>query len=171
MPIRKVELSSLGNGQIPIKGEGKMKNLKPMMSVFLSAVLLLAGLATSSCPALVRADTIGPILPGTIVWQRITGPWDFTNDGSYASFGAIAIDPSNPDVIYLGNSATNGGLGMYKSANGGASWASINNGIKQIGLTTKYYPAISKIAISPSNPKVIYIGTGGSADSILIQFV
>jgi hypothetical protein len=33
-----------------------------------------------------------------------------------------------------------------------------NNGLPQIGLIQKHYPAISKIVISPSNPNILYVG-------------
>jgi hypothetical protein len=90
----------------------------------------------------------------SLTWSNISGPWSAEFNGS---FGAVAVHPSNSNVIFLGNSAL--GPGVFKSADGGATWVAKNDGIVQLGLFTKNYPPISKIMISPSNPSVIYLGT------------
>ena len=89
------------------------------------------------------------------VWQKLAGPWsgDCNN-----SFGAIAIHPTNSNIIYIGSSHPTNGYGIYKSVNAGSTWTSINNGLIQFTFTG-YYPAISKIVIALSNPNILYIGT------------
>jgi photosystem II stability/assembly factor-like uncharacterized protein len=62
---------------------------------------------------------------------------------------ALAIDPSTPATLYTG---TPGG-GVFKSSNGGTSWAPVNS-----GLTVPY---IHALAIDPSNPATVYAGTSG----------
>ena len=89
-------------------------------------------------------------------WQKHTGPWNTECEGS---FGAIAIHPTHPNVIYIGSSHLTKGCGIYKSADNGRTWNPKNNGLHQIGLITKHYPAIAKIVIAPSNPDILYIGT------------
>ncbi len=70
-------------------------------------------------------------------------------DGGSASstlVSAVTIDPNNSQVIY----ATTWGQGVYKSTNGGASWAQINNGLGCLwlyGLTT-----------DPANSQILYTG-------------
>ncbi|MBK6749335.1 MAG: VCBS repeat-containing protein [Pyrinomonadaceae bacterium] len=69
---------------------------------------------------------------------------------------AIAVHPTNPDIVYVG--AAQGGL--YRSTNGGASWSALMDGAQSL--------AIGAIAISKSDPEIVYVGTGEpnfSADS------
>ncbi len=59
---------------------------------------------------------------------------------------ALAIDPSNPSTIYVGTPRG----GVFKSLDGGTSWAAVNN-----GLTT---PFVLSLAIDPTRPSTIYAG-------------
>ncbi|MDX5422969.1 MAG: hypothetical protein LPK14_11995 [Hymenobacteraceae bacterium] len=61
---------------------------------------------------------------------------------------AIDAVVSNPDVIYVG--AASGGI--WKSENGGVSWASIFDEQPNIN--------VGSLAIQQSNPSVIWVGTG-----------
>ena len=65
---------------------------------------------------------------------------------------AMAIDPSNTDIMYTG-SAT---LGVYKTTDAGATWNSASSGL----LNT----AVLSLAISASNPQVLYAGTNFGAN-------
>lgn len=75
------------------------------------------------------------------------------------SMGAVAVDPTNDNVVYAGTGEANSsgdsydGVGMFKSTDGGASWFSI--GLEQ----TRH---IGKIIIDPSNPNVIYVAAMGT---------
>src|SRR5205809_3676427 len=50
------------------------------------------------------------------------------NDGTTLSIGAIAVQPDNPDVIYVGTgegfprNSISFGDGLYKTTDGGSSW-------------------------------------------------
>src|SRR3954466_3993574 len=73
---------------------------------------------------------------------------------SVASIGAIAIAPSDPNVLYVGtgegnprNSASFGD-GVYKSTDGGNSWTHLG-----LGDTEK----IPRIVVDPRNPNVAYV--------------
>jgi photosystem II stability/assembly factor-like uncharacterized protein len=97
------------------------------------------------------------------VWKSLNagGTWAAVFDGQpIASIGAIAISPSNPDVIYVGTgesdirSALSSGDGVYKSRDGGKSWTNI-------GLRDSRQ--ISRIAVDPRNPDVIYVAALGHA--------
>jgi photosystem II stability/assembly factor-like uncharacterized protein len=61
---------------------------------------------------------------------------------------AIAVDPNDPEVIYIGGAYG----GVWKTTDGGATWRTTFD--KQSSL------AIGSIAIDPSNPRTIYVGTG-----------
>lgn len=74
------------------------------------------------------------------------------------SIGAIAIAPSNPRIIYVGSGEADmrsdiaQGIGMFRSADGGASWHSIGlEGTQQIG----------KILVDPRNPNLLLVAALG----------
>lgn len=69
---------------------------------------------------------------------------------------AIAVHPTNPDLVYVG--AAQGGV--YRSLDGGLNWTPIFDNAMSL--------AIGALALAPSNPEILYVGTGepnGSADS------
>src|SRR5438067_972506 len=66
---------------------------------------------------------------------------------------AIAGDPTNADVIYIGAA----GGGVWKTINGGQSWTPLTD-----NQATLFMGAI---AVAPSNPQVIYAGTGEANNS------
>ncbi len=78
--------------------------------------------------------------------------------GSTGSIGALAIAPSNPDIIYVGSgdSAPRNtvltGDGMYKSADGGKTWT-------HIGLTQTHI--ITWILVDPQDPNTVYVAALG----------
>lgn len=69
---------------------------------------------------------------------------------------AIAVHPTNANVVYVGTA--NGGI--YRSMDGGDSWTAIfDNAVSN---------AIGSLALAPSSPTTLYVGTGEanlSADS------
>lgn len=122
----------------------------------------------------VRGMDIHPTNPNIVyigaaaggIWKTTDGgaSWtDKSGDLNLLTFGAIAIDPSNTEIIYAGtgetrwlfNTVTFEGDGLYKSTNGGNNWTRIINGF---GSQTQF----SDIQVSPSNSNVILasIGTG-----------
>jgi photosystem II stability/assembly factor-like uncharacterized protein len=60
-------------------------------------------------------------------------------------FGAIAVDPTNPDVLYVGT--YNSGDGLFKSNDGGQT-------LQDLGHPGSF----SALAVDRSNPRVIYAG-------------
>ena len=87
--------------------------------------------------------------------------WKPIFDGEpVASIGALAVAPSNPKILYAATgesdirSDLSSGDGVYKSTDGGRTW-------KNIGLRDSRQ--ISKIAIDPANPDVVYVGVLGHA--------
>lgn len=64
---------------------------------------------------------------------------------------AVAGDPGKPFVFYFG--AVNGGV--WKTTNGGQTWSNITDGRTDIS-------SVGAIAVAPSDPNVIYVGTGES---------
>src|SRR5436305_764589 len=74
----------------------------------------------------------------------------FDNEGSY-SIGAVAIDPKNPHVVWVGTGENNSqrsvsyGDGVYRSDDGGKSW-------KTVGLAKSEH--VGKVLIDPRNGDV-----------------
>ncbi|HUY99978.1 MAG TPA: hypothetical protein VMU89_06490, partial [Thermomicrobiaceae bacterium] len=98
------------------------------------------------------------------VWKTTSGGayWENISDGFFktSSVGAVAVSDSDPNVIYVGTGESNirsnvsHGDGVYKSTDGGHSWANV-------GLADTRY--ISDVAIHPTNPDVVYVGAFGHA--------
>ncbi len=69
---------------------------------------------------------------------------------------AIAIKPSDPNVVYVGTAQG----GVYRTLDGGATWTSLFDNAQSL--------AVGSIAIAPSDNSIVYVGTGepnGSGDS------
>jgi photosystem II stability/assembly factor-like uncharacterized protein len=87
--------------------------------------------------------------------------WKPIFDGEpIASIGAIAIAPSDPNIIYVGSgeadmrSDISYGNGVYKSTDGGRTWNHIGlDDTRQIGC----------ILVGPQNPEVVYVAALGHA--------
>ncbi|MCD4751200.1 MAG: hypothetical protein K8R59_17640, partial [Thermoanaerobaculales bacterium] len=81
----------------------------------------------------------------------------FDDEGSY-SIGCIEIDPSNPDIIWVGTGENNSqrsvsfGDGVYKSLDGGQTW-------KNMGLEDSQH--IGMIAIDPRDTDIVYVAAQG----------
>ena len=67
---------------------------------------------------------------------------------------AIVIDPTNPDTMFAGGIAG----GVWKSTDAGASWSPLNDTLGNIG--------IASLAMDPTDPKVVYAGTGDIVDRV-----
>ena len=96
------------------------------------------------------------------------GLWKTTNNGTtfkpvfdtYGthSIGAIAIAPSNPDVVYVGTGEANNrqsssfGEGMYKSTDGGETFT-------HIGL--RETQSIARVVLHPSDADVVWVAANG----------
>ena len=85
--------------------------------------------------------------PGGGVWKTTNGGrvWKpIFDDAHVASIGALALAPSNPDIIYVGTGEETAGNGMYKSTDGGKTWT--DAGLKD----TRY---ITAILVDPHDPE------------------
>jgi photosystem II stability/assembly factor-like uncharacterized protein len=97
------------------------------------------------------------------VWRTIDGgnSWTpLTDKEPFASVGSIAVAESNPGVIYVGTGEacirgnTSYGNGVYKSTDGGKTWASL-------GLKDTQH--IAKVLVHPRNPDLVYVAALGHA--------
>jgi photosystem II stability/assembly factor-like uncharacterized protein len=63
---------------------------------------------------------------------------------------AIAIDPENQDILFLGTAQG----GVWRTLDGGATWKPLTDGACSL--------SIGAVAIDPVNPEILYAGTGES---------
>src|SRR5204863_6192310 len=84
----------------------------------------------------------------------------------YTSGNDVRIDPSNPDIVYAAlwqqqqSFIEGGGFGgssggVFKSTDGGANWKQLTDGLPEVTQ--------ANLAISTSNPKVLYAIAAGAA--------
>ncbi|MBI4548978.1 MAG: T9SS type A sorting domain-containing protein [Ignavibacteriae bacterium] len=129
------------------------------------------------------ALAVNPIDPNIVwagaasggLWKSTTGgegtnAWSYINTGQNTiSVSTIALDPTNPDIIYIGTGeisryqrplvGTPGarasyGMGILKSTDGGTTWT-------QTGLTFTFpqITAVQKIIINPLNTSTLFAAT------------
>ena len=98
------------------------------------------------------------------VWKTTDGGmyWENISDGFFkrASVGALAVAPSDPNVLYVGMGETtirgnvSHGDGVYKTTDGGKTWM-------HMGLEDTRH--IGKVRIHPQNPDLVYVAALGHA--------
>jgi photosystem II stability/assembly factor-like uncharacterized protein len=85
-------------------------------------------------------------------WQPI-----FDDEASY-SIGCVVIDPSNPEIVWVGTGENVGGRhvafgdGVYRSIDGGANW-------QNMGLEDSEH--ISEIIVDPTDSNTVYVASQG----------
>src|SRR6266545_5573168 len=113
----------------------------------------------------VNGVTGAPGQPNTFYFGSVGGGvWKSNNSGRtwapifdsqpIASIGAIAVAPSNPNIVYVGTGETDVrsqisyGNGMYKSTDAGKTWTHIGlDDTRQIG----------RVLIDPKNPDIVFV--------------
>ncbi len=85
--------------------------------------------------------------------------WKPVFDGQpVSSIGAIAVAPSNGDIVYVGSGestlrdSTSYGNGVYKSIDAGVTWT-------HIGLDDTQH--IGRVAVDPRNPNIVFVAAIG----------
>lgn len=104
------------------------------------------------------------------VWRSIDNGANWTplldNQPSLA-VGSIAVDPTNPNVIYVGTGEGNRsgdsyyGQGLLKSTDGGATWTQITGPASTTppGLPAFINCSFMSIEIDPTNSSTLYVAT------------
>ncbi len=98
------------------------------------------------------------------VWKTTDGGtyWECVSDGFFnsASVGALAVAPSDPNVIYAGMGETtirvdvSYGDGVYRSTDAGRTW-------RHMGLAETRH--IGEIRVHPEDPNTVYVAAFGHA--------
>jgi fibronectin type 3 domain-containing protein len=116
----------------------------------------------------VRAISVHPSLSGTVyavVAGGVSGSqvrksvdsgatWTDLGFGSTAAqnLTSIAIDPTNPNIIYALGTSSNGGLGgLYKSTNAGGVWVDVSS-----GLGTRH---LRGVTLDPTTSGTLFVGS------------
>lgn len=92
------------------------------------------------------------------VWKTGDGGrvWKPTMDAlPVSSIGAVAVAPSNPNIVYAGTGEESPGQGMFKSSDAGATWTNV-------GLQDSRY--IDAIVVDPRNADVVTVAASGSME-------
>lgn len=87
---------------------------------------------------------------GTNYWTW-SGPAHDTENGEAPEVSKIVIDPSNPDILYAGTNQ-----GVYRSTDGGETWAPRNGGLGGYGDLV-----VTGLAIDPTDSETLVIATWG----------
>jgi photosystem II stability/assembly factor-like uncharacterized protein len=102
--------------------------------------------AGSCCGGVWASDDLGE------TWQPV-----FENEAS-TSIGALAVAPSNPDIVWVGTGESNifrssyTGVGVYKSTGNAKTF-------QHMGLTDT--GTVGRIVIHPTNPDIVYVASAG----------
>ncbi|MBV9971829.1 MAG: hypothetical protein JO135_00680, partial [Candidatus Eremiobacteraeota bacterium] len=139
-------------------GKLKWREIGPAVSG--GRVAAVAGIASD--PRLYYVGTAGGGLwksdNGGLTWEQVM------EHAAVAAIGAVAIDPTNENVVWVGTGEANPrndvsfGDGVYKTTDGGKSW-------QHVGLNDTMH--ISRIAIDPKHRNTVVVGALGNvfADS------
>ncbi len=120
----------------------------------------------------VRAIAVHPTKPDTVylglalggVWKTTDGGNTWTplsDDQPSLAIGALALDPSNPDVLYAGTGEPTPGLdnyygaGILKSTDGGKTWTTLGRDVFA-GM------AIARIQVHPQKSNILYVASSRS---------
>lgn len=88
--------------------------------------------------------------------------WTNISDGHFGtgSIGAIAVAPTDPNIVYVGTGEhavrgvmTSSGDGIYKSTDAGKTWS-------KIGLENSRH--VSRIVVHPKDPNTLWVGVQGA---------
>src|SRR5438552_10379352 len=118
--------------------DAPMRNRRPIRIVLCLAIVLFTGMTAAG---IARAQQIPDSLYSEMKWRMI-GPFRAGKVNSVAGL------PGNPAVYYMG---ADGG-GVWKTTDGGVTWKPI--------FDEESVASIGAIAVAPSNPDIVYVGTG-----------
>ena len=100
-------------------------------------------------------------IDGGLTWTDVTAGIEHANSRNII---AIAIHPTNPDIVYASAQVILGGI--YKSLDGGETWTRRASGLESMPLTQGHeafhnYFSMLSLVMDPRDPNTLFIGSGG----------
>ncbi|TAK13116.1 MAG: glycoside hydrolase [Acidobacteria bacterium] len=115
--------------------------------------------AVSGVPGRPNEFYLGSVGGGVWKTRNAGRTWKPVFDGQpVSSIGALAVANTNPDIVYVGSGestlrdSVSYGNGVYKSTDGGQTWA-------HLGLDDTQH--IGRVAIDPKNPDIVFVAAIG----------
>ena len=152
--ITVLSVISVGGQSIPADTFAGLKALSIGPAVTSGRVMTIAVDPTNNAVFYVGAASGG-------VWKTVNGGASyqpvFDTQGSF-SIGCIAIDPKRPSIVWVGTGERNSqrsvayGDGVYKSEDGGRSWANV-------GLKASEH--IGRVVINPKDGDTVWVAAQG----------
>jgi len=89
--------------------------------------------------------------------EIISGPTGPSGADYDSAFRSLAVDPSNPGIVYLGTERN----GIVKTTDGGTTWERLRYGLRHWPRQPPGmgYPEVWDIAVSPHNPSLVITAT------------
>lgn len=85
---------------------------------------------------------------------------------TFVFFGALAIDPKNPNTVYV----TRFGIGVYRSTDGGASWHAANSGLPNLTNDYEFMSCCgSGVVIDPQNSNTLYVPGQNPVNTVILK--
>ena len=122
-------------------------------SLFVSAALGLSSMALASLPARMALAAPASDAPVATPLDARFQDLAWRNVGPFRGGRALAVagSPTEPNTFYFGAAAG----GVWKTTDAGANWKPI--------LDSQPVSSIGAVAVAPSDPRVIYVGSGEGA--------
>lgn len=99
--------------------------------------------------------------PAGGIWKTTDGgaSWvSLSSDMPTLGVSAIVVHPTNPDIIYIGSGDRDSddapGMGVFKSTDGGATWAQMISGMVDGNITK-----VNALAMDPNNSNIMFAAT------------
>lgn len=105
-----------------------------------------------------------PAAPGTLYALGTSAVFKSTDSAAHwttvmqlplGNAGDVALDPLQPSTVYVATQ----GYGMWKSTDGGSTWAPINNGLPKLRDGGTNVDSLYRVTVDPNNEGVVYVIT------------
>ncbi len=133
---------------------------RPILSEYWSGNDDASGRVVSIAPHPTDPDIVYLASASGGIWKTTDGGdlWiPLTDELSSLNHGCVALDPSNPDTVYVGTGeypTNTNGDGLFRSFDGGITWT-------RIATTGQVGTRCSRIIVDPTDPDIIHV-TGNS---------
>jgi photosystem II stability/assembly factor-like uncharacterized protein len=128
-----------------LRGENKMRKNR---FVWISALAAFLALASVPAPAPAQAGGPNAVVPPSLFDGLRFRPLPFARGGRSTAVAGVAGDKL---TYYFGST----GGGVWKTTDAGLTWTIVSDGFFQAG-------SIGAVTVAPSDPNVVYVGTGSA---------